>query len=219
VAVERVFDLIYAFAFFLAVLPIMAGADWAGRSLWLMLIAMAGGFTALIVLSAWRAAIMLKMDELAQRFSIFKPLLAPLNSFLVGLSAARSFRRSAPAFLWLGAGWICWILEYWIVLEGFQLGSGMGMGLLALVGGMAGVSVPAAPGSLGVYEGAVTGFLTLGGLALAVATAYAIALHLLNILLLSLLGIVGLGVEGVTLTNVWQNAQQNPVTPSISTGD
>lgn len=219
VAVERVFDLIFAFAFFIAVLPIMAGADWAGRSLWLMIIAAAGGFSALVLLSMFRATLMRWVELFAQRFPVMRPLVSPIDSFLTGLSAARSLSRAIPAFLWLGAGWLCWVLEYWLVLDAFQPGSGIGMGLLALVGGMAGVSVPAAPGSLGVYEGAVSGFLALGGVTFAAATAFAIALHLFNILMLSLLGIAGLGVEGVTLTSVVQNTQRDPIAQPAPPGE
>jgi glycosyltransferase 2 family protein len=211
VAVERVYDLIYAFAFFIAVLPIMSGAEWAGRSLALMLVAALGGFALLAVLSAARIPIVRWADGWANRLPILRRGIAPLDSFLLGLASARTLSRGVPGFLWLGAGWICWMLEYWVVLESFLPGSGMGMGLLALVGGMAGVSVPAAPGSLGVYEGAVSGFLMLGGLALASATAFAIALHIFNIILLSVLGILGLGVEGVSLGSVWQNAQQTTI--------
>jgi glycosyltransferase 2 family protein len=219
VAVERVLDLVFAFAFLIAILPWIAGADWAGRSLALMLVAAVGGFAFLLVLSSLRTAIMRWMTAFSQKVPTIKPLLSPLDSFLTGLTAARSLRRSVPAILWLSAGWIFWILEYWIVLEGFHPGGGFGLGFLALVGGMAGVSIPSAPGSLGVYEGAVSGFLSLGGIALATATAFAIALHVFNILLLSILGILGLTVEGESLTTVLQNTNHSESPQSISPDD
>jgi glycosyltransferase 2 family protein len=207
VAVERVFDLIYAFAFFISVLPLIAGADWANRSLWLTLLAAAGGFLTLLALSCLRLLILRWAYAISERIPFLRPLVSPFDSFLTGLAAARALGRSVPAFLWLGLGWIFWGLEYWVVLEGFHPGSGFWMGVIGLVGGMAGVSVPAAPGSLGVYEGAVSGFLSLGGVPLARATAFAIALHIFNIILLSLLGAAGLATEGVSLTTVWRNAQ------------
>jgi glycosyltransferase 2 family protein len=207
VAVERVFDLIFAFAFFVAILPMIAGASWASRSLGFTLAAAIGGFLFFLLLGSMRASIMRWAEAFIQRVPMLRPLLSPLESFLVGLAAARALRRSLPAFLWMGLGWTCWILEYWAVLEGFQPGSGIWKAMLALVGGMAAVSVPAAPGSLGVYEGAVSAFLSIGGIALASATAFAIALHVLNIILLSVLGAVGLAVEGVTLTSIWRHVQ------------
>jgi glycosyltransferase 2 family protein len=214
VAVERVFDMLFAFAFFVAVLPIIAGANWAANSIGLVLAAAVGGFFVFLALGYSRPTILRWADAAAAKAPFLRPLINPLDSFLSGLAAARSLRRSLPAFLWLGLAWIFWWLEYWVVLEGFLPGRGPWMGLLALVGGMAGVSVPAAPGSLGVYEGAVSGFLILGGIPSSEAAAFAIALHLFNIFMLCILGAIGFLVEGVTLTSVVRQTQQAPAPDS-----
>jgi uncharacterized membrane protein YbhN (UPF0104 family) len=73
-----------------------------------------------------------------------------------------------------------------------------------------GVALPSAPSSLGVFEGSVTVVLTMGGLAQGTAIAYAIAIHLLNIVFLSSLGALGLIVEGQSLGSILAAAKSAP---------
>jgi uncharacterized membrane protein YbhN (UPF0104 family) len=95
-----------------------------------------------------------------------------------------------------------WAAEYWIVLRGFFPAAPVYWGLLSLVGGLIGVALPSAPSSLGVFEGFVTVVLTMGGLSRDSALAYAIAIHLLNIVALSALGALGLVLEGQSLGSI-----------------
>ncbi len=130
--------------------------------------------------------------------------------FLDGLAEVRNLRRSVPAFLLIVVTMILWAAEYWVVLRGFFPDASVLWGLLSLVGGLIGVALPSAPSSLGVFEGSVTVVLTMGGLAQGAAIAYAIAIHLLNIVFLSSLGVLGLIVEGQSLGSILAAAKSAP---------
>jgi uncharacterized membrane protein YbhN (UPF0104 family) len=62
--------------------------------------------------------------------------------------------------------------------------------------------MPSAPNSLGVFESAVAFVLGRSGLMQETAVAYAIALHMLNIVSLSALGALGLIVEHQSLASI-----------------
>jgi uncharacterized membrane protein YbhN (UPF0104 family) len=81
------------------------------------------------------------------------------------------------------------------------------------------VAFPAVPGNIGPYEGSI--IIALGALgytqtdtAMATATAFAFTVHFLNLSMNSLLGIIGLFYEGVSLGQLSQGVRQMQDTAS-----
>jgi uncharacterized protein (TIRG00374 family) len=202
VALERMFDLAFTCVLVLCLFPLIAGMEFSGRILIVAFGLAAVFFAGLVFLAAYRARILGIVGSLAARFPLLRPLLDVAGHFLDGLAEVRNLRRSAPAFLLIVVTMILWAAEYWVVLRGFFPDASVFWGLLSLVGGLIGVALPSAPSSLGVFEGSVTVVLTMGGLAQGTAIAYAIAIHLLNIVFLSGLGALGLIVEGQSLGSI-----------------
>jgi uncharacterized protein (TIRG00374 family) len=202
VALERMFDLAFTCVLMLTVFPMIAGIAWGSRALWTALAMAAVFFFALFLLGTARGWILRTASVAAEKWPRIRPLLDPLDHFLNGLAQVRNLRRSLPAFFWIIITMLIWAAEYWVVLRGFFSDASIYWGLLSLVGGLISVALPATPSSLGVFEGSVTVVLTMGGLARDTALAYAIAIHLLNIVLLSILGALGLMVEGRTLGSI-----------------
>jgi uncharacterized protein (TIRG00374 family) len=214
VALERMFDLAFTCVLVLSVFPFFAGAEWSGRVLLSVFGLTLMFFLALLVLGSCRLRIMNAAAGIVVRIPFLRPLLDPLDHFLNGLTEVRDLRRSVPAFLWIVVTILLWVGVYWIVLRGFFPEASVYWGLLALIGGLIGVAMPSGPSSLGVFEGSVTVVLTMGGLSRDAAFAYAIAIHLYNIVVLSLLGALGLMVERRSLGSILAAARPagNPST-------
>jgi uncharacterized membrane protein YbhN (UPF0104 family) len=207
VALERVFDLVFTFILILTVFPLIAAGDWSNRMLLLTLGLAIVGFLGLLALGSLSGRILQAAEKAADRFPAVKPVLGPLGHFLTGLRQVRNWRSSLPAFVCIGAAILLWAVEYWVVLTGFFPGATPLWGLLSLVGGLIGVALPSSPSSLGVFEGAVTAVLTMAGMPVDTAVAYAIAIHVLNIILLNLLGGFSLWMERQSLGSILSAAQ------------
>jgi uncharacterized protein (TIRG00374 family) len=202
VALERVFDLIFTALFILLIFPALLGKV-GNRWILISSIGLAvAGFVALLVLGSLHARILQAAGGAAEKMPFLRAVLGPLENFLDGLRRMRELRYSLPAFLLIGATMMLWAGEYWIVLRGFFPSASAYLGLLALVGGLLGVALPSSPSSLGVFEVAVTLVLTAGGLSRETAVAYALSIHMMNILSLNLLGLLGLLAERQSLGSI-----------------
>jgi glycosyltransferase 2 family protein len=212
VALERVFDLILSALCILLVFPVLSGKvgnDW-------ILISSFGlaavGFIALLLLGAWSARIMQAAEWVAEKIHFLRPTLKPLENFLDGLHLIRDLRYSLPGFLLIGAAMLLWAADYWVVLRGFVPSAGVSWALLALVGGLIGVALPSSPAALGIFEVSLTLVLTAGGMDRNIAVAYALSLHMLNTLTVTVLGLLGLLAERQSLGSILSVAQgsENP---------
>lgn len=146
-------------------------------------------------------------EALAGKVAFLRPALNPLRHFLDGLRLMRDLRYSLPAFLLIGVTMLLWTADYWVVMRGFVPSAPVSWGLLALVGGLIGVALPSSPAALGIFEVSLTVVLTAGGMARDVAVAYALSLHLLNTLTVSLLGLLGLLAERQSFGSILSAAQ------------
>jgi uncharacterized protein (TIRG00374 family) len=209
VALERMFDLAFTAVLVLSLFPLIAGMEFGEQVLLTALGLALVFFLGLFFLGSARVWILGIAARFVGRFPILEPGLNLLDTFLTGLAEVRNLRRSVPAFLLIVLTMILWAAEYWVVLRGFFPDASVLWGLLSLVGGLIGVALPSAPSSLGVFEGSVTVVLTMGGLAQGTAIAYAIAIHLLNIVCLSILGVLGLVVEGQSLGSILAAARSD----------
>jgi hypothetical protein len=202
VILERMFDLLFTCILVLAVLPSIPGMETGGRVLWIAFGLAFMFYVALLLLSTARAWIVKIAAKAATKTRLLRPFVVPLDHFLSGLAEVRNLRRSVPAAFWIAVTIILWTVEYWIVLRGFFPDASAYSGLLSWVGGSIGEAMPSAPNSLGVFESAVAFVLGRSGLMQETAVAYAIALHMLNIVSLSALGALGLIVEHQSLASI-----------------
>lgn len=217
VVLERVFDLIFTFVLVLSVFPMIAGGEWSSQvQTYTFGIALAG-FVGLLLTGMASRRISQLAHKVADRIRFLRPLLGPLEHFLEGLRQMRDLRRSLPGFLFIGLGMIIWAAEYWVVLVGFFPGASLYWGLLSLIGGLIGVMLPSSPSSLGVFEAAVVLVLTMSGMMRDTAVAFAIAIHMFNIICLISLGLLGLLIERQSLGSILSAAQSSPPRPEEKT--
>jgi uncharacterized membrane protein YbhN (UPF0104 family) len=202
-----VFDLIFTFVLVLSVFPMITGGEWSNRVLTYTFGIALAGFGVLLLTGLASRRISELARKAADRIHLLRPLLGPLDHFLEGLRQMRDLRRSLPGFFFIGLGMILWGAEYWIVLVGFFPGASLYWGLLSLIGGLIGVMLPSSPSSLGVFEAAVVLVMTMAGMARDPVVAFAIAIHMFNIIVLSSLGLLGLLFERQSLSSILSAAQ------------
>jgi uncharacterized membrane protein YbhN (UPF0104 family) len=122
-----------------------------------------------------------------------------LEIILTGLEGVRSPRHAIPLLAWSVMVWLIAVLPCWALFQGMELELPpiAAWTVLAFVG--LGVSVPSAPGYIGVWHAAATLALGIFGVPQSVALGYAIVFHATQFVPVTLLGWLFLLREHVTL--------------------
>ena len=119
-------------------------------------------------------------------------------------------KSALSAILWSGGVWTSLVLSSYFIYPAFGVDVGLLAGCLLTTALAISVSIPQAPGFLGVFQLAVTLVLVkIFGVDEAVAKAAAIVLWTVQLLLMSGLGFVSLAIEGVALSEV-RGAKSTP---------
>ncbi|MGJ3237698.1 MAG: lysylphosphatidylglycerol synthase transmembrane domain-containing protein [Anaerolineae bacterium] len=151
--------------------------------------------------------------------SLAQVVIALSDNILVGLGSLRS---PLDLFGSVATSYITWAIEavvYWMVMEAFALDLGYGMALLVVgVVNLAGL-IPASPGQVGVYEFFTSAILTAVGIAQNTALAYAIVVHIVIWLPITVVGFVfllqyGLGWSAISRANELEERAVSPASDS-----
>jgi uncharacterized protein (TIRG00374 family) len=195
--VDRLFDALVVLLLLLAVVALPSfpqGTLVIGKSVeyWLRLattvalLALAG-----VALIAFFPRRMLALwDAVAGRFT---PRLAArgrtlLEGFASGLAVVRDPRRFVVVFCWAVVGWVVNGLSFWIGLQAVGTGSSLEaafflQSMLAIA-----VSVPSAPGFMGVFEAVTKASLTVYGVPETLSVSFALGYHVLSFLPITVIG-------------------------------
>lgn len=141
-------------------------------------------------------------------------VLALSDSIIDGLGSLRSPLHLAGAIVTSYTTWAIEAVVYWMVMWAFGLDLGYPVALL-VVGtvNLAGL-IPASPGQVGVYEFFVSAVMVAVGIAQDTALAYAIVVHIVIWLPVTLVGFgflvrYGLGWDAIRNANQLQEAQSS----------
>ncbi len=192
IVIERAYDLVLAAGLLLTTLPFVIGADWGRPVAVITLAVILAGLVSLHLMARFRGRLRAWLERLAERIGLLNRLLPRMDHFFDGLSALTDVRRFLLSFGLLALSWFLGIVVYYLMLLAFApqaefLWSAFSQGVLAL-----GVALPSAPASLGVFEAAMVGALTLVGLSSATALAYGVTMHLVHFFFTNLFGIYAL---------------------------
>jgi uncharacterized protein (TIRG00374 family) len=200
VVVERVFDGLVMLTFILVSLVVLDVSSPEVRRVAmfaapLFLIALAVFF----VLAA-RPNLLRQLRTRVDRFlpeKVRKPLSGMVEDVLSGLEGLRSPADLAGAVICSFLSWGVEAFVYWLVSFAFQLNIGYPAMLLVVgVVNLAGL-IPASPGQIGVFEFFVRTVLMAVGVAEAQATAYALVVHVVIWLPVTLVGFYFLARQGL----------------------
>ena len=145
-------------------------------------------------------------------------VLGVLQRFALGLEGIRAPAHLVPIFGWSIALWVLYALAIWSALAAARLSLPLtaAWATVAFVG--LGISLPSAPGFVGVFQAAVVLALALFGVPRAEALSFSILLHASQFIPITLLGWILLLREQVGLLQLSREAipQTRVATPSPS---
>ena len=198
--VERVLDSIFivgllgVLMFFVPVPPVV---EWAA-------LVMLGIDIAAVSMIVGIAVAPERLERLVDRLTARWPTVhararRALTTFVDGLDGIRTARHLLPLFIWTGVVWLIPATMAWTALKACDLHLPWiaGWTILAFIG--LGVSIPSAPGYIGVFHVAAKFATEIFGVSDAEALGYAIIFHAMNFVPVTLVGWVFLMREHMSL--------------------
>ncbi|MBK8026500.1 MAG: flippase-like domain-containing protein [Chloroflexi bacterium] len=212
VVVERLLDVLAVLVILGLALGFAPLPDVLRASALLMLPLTVVGFAALVILSSRREQVLAQIERLAGRLKVAQRVnVAALAGHVFdGLAPLTQSKDMVMALVWTTISWVFSVASGYVLMVAFfpQVGS-IAATLLFTASASFAVAVPAVPGNLGTYEASVwVGLAAMGyGEPLATATAFAVTIHGLNLLINAILGGIGLYAERLSLGELSQGVQ------------
>jgi uncharacterized protein (TIRG00374 family) len=208
IVIERAFDLIFAATFLLTTLPLVLNADSTRPASMITLGLMLLLLAALYLMARYSDKVHAIALKIGGRWALFNRLVIPqVDSLLDGLSALTNLRLFLSSVFWIAMTWAFWLGTYYVMLLPIAPGAPFWWAMFADSILALGVAIPSAPAGLGVYEAAMVFALTTLGISKADALAYALILHLMNLVLTGIFGFWGLMRERQSLSTIFSTIQ------------
>ena len=205
IIIERVVDLAFSAASLLAALPFVVGAQGSERIGYIV-----GGIVVLGLVMMYALARNNNWAlDLFHKLSVRWPSLQKfgggfLESFFQGLGALTDGWLFLRFLFWMTLDWIIALVAYYLIILAFFPIAQPVWTLFVLGAAAFGGAIPALPGGVGTFEGAVSAALVLFTGDQSTALAAALTMRLYNYLNSGILGGIGLMREGQTLSGVYQ---------------
>jgi hypothetical protein len=216
IVIERLLDLLALIAMIglmLLLLDVPSEVTSAGAVVSMMALLASLALAALALKPAWALTV---LHWILQRFPLLErfDLQARLHHFIEGVQPMGQPRIAVGALLWTVVSWAFSLAAGYITLfmlfDSPTLAATVSLIVLATLS----VALPAVPGNLGPFEGAVVGGLWIGGMVAsasppenAPAVALGVVLHALTLAIYITLGLVGLVVEHASVRQITYGAK------------
>ena len=211
IVIERSLDLAMAVGLLFITLPFVVGASWArqaaiGVGVFILLL-----FLGLYLLAQYRDWALQVFNKLGARWSfLLKVGGSAIPSFLNGLAVLTDTRRFIGAVGWMILNWGVTIAQFYVVMAAFfpdpePLWAAFSVAVAAI-----GIAVPSSPGAVGVLELSIVGSLALFGLDPAISLAFALSLHIIQYLVIGVLGTYAFVKDGVSLMELYRRVRLMP---------
>lgn len=205
IVIERIVDLAFSAAILLAALPFVVGAQGSGQIGYIVGGVVIFGLAAMYVLARnnkWAL-------DLFHKLSVRWPFLQKfggsfLESFFQGLGVLTDGWLFLRFLFWMTLDWAIALVAYYLIILAFFPQAQPVWTLFVLGAAAFGGAIPALPGGVGTFEGAVSAALVLFTGDQSTALAAALTMRLYNYLNSGILGGIGLMREGQTLSGVYQ---------------
>jgi uncharacterized protein (TIRG00374 family) len=243
VVAERVLDALCAAAGFFIVLPFAPLPDWMVRSGQIVgaaaLIAVVA-FVILVQRRAWtlhlldrflrmvrwpdcetmtrfwgRVAERTRLQFLANLPWADRSRLGEMAGSLIdGFSGITTLRQGPSLLLWSVAIWVAISAFYWVILLAFDPGQPPVAGLAVASITALGMTVPASPGYIGVFELLTRETMVLFGMTRGTALSYALVAHAIVYIVYSILGLVGMVQQNLSYSQIQERISAEAQTSS-----
>lgn len=209
VVVERAYDMAIAASLLLMVLPLAFKMDWARPVAILLLVLIAAGLISLFLAARYREKLEKVLIRWGESSSLIRRFVLPsLHSILDGFSVLTRFEFFIVSFGALLTSWGLALVRDWIILRSLVPGAPFWWAVLGISVANLGGALPSMAASLGTFEGAATGALVLAGATAEVGLVYALVVHVTHLIFTSIIGAVGLSLEGENLASLIANLRR-----------
>lgn len=201
--VERIIDLALAASLVIITFSLAFKANWMKPVVYSTLGMVIVGLFSLYIMVRFRVSLHMLIERFSKNVPFIQRSLSIFDSLMDGLSALTSPRSFMVVLIWMICSWFFNITVFWAVLKVFVPASPF-LWATFVVGVTAfGGAIPSAPATLGVLEGAIVFALVLLGVASGTALAYAVVLHLLVIIMVTLIGFYGFSSESESIEELY----------------
>ena len=205
IIIERVTDLAFSAAIFVAAVPFVVGANGAGQIGFIIGGAVILGLVCMYLLAKNRQWALDVFHQLSKRWPAFGATGGSfLEAFFSGLEVLTDPGLFVRFFLLMTLNWGMAIVQYYLIALAFFPQATWIWGMFVLGAAAFGGAIPSLPGGVGTLEGAMAGALTLLSGDQSTALAVALTSHALNYIYSGVFGMYGLSREGQTITGIYQ---------------
>lgn len=211
IVIERSLDLALAVGLLFITLPFVVGASWAsqaalGVGVFILLL-----FIGLYFLAQYRDRALQLFQNMGTRWPFLMKLGGKaVPNFLNGLAVLTDTGRFLRAIGWMILNWALSIIQFYVVMSAFFANPETIWAAFAVAVAALGIAAPSSPGAVGVFELSIVGSLALFSLDPAIALAYALSLHVIQYLVIGVLGTYAFIKDGVSLLEIYQHARVMP---------
>ena len=209
IIIERVTDLAFSAAIFIAAVPFVVGAAGAEQIGFVVAGAVVVGLVVMYLLARNRQWALDVFHRLSHRWPVLQNTGGSfLEAFFTGLEVLTDPGLFARFFLLMTLNWGMAIIQYFVLVRAFFPQATLIWGMFLLGAAAFGGAIPSLPGGVGTLEGAMAGALTLLSGDQSTALAVALVSHALNYLYSGVFGLYGLSREGQTISGIYQQLKK-----------
>jgi uncharacterized protein (TIRG00374 family) len=204
IIVERSYDLVIASSLLLSTLPLVLTMDWARPLALTILGIVILGLSAVVIMAHFRNPVMQWLERRPIHWKFFRSWFIPkYGSVLDGFSVL-----NRPSFLVISLSlmllsWGLALVQDFVLLRNVVPEAPFWWVGFALGAAAIGAGLPSVAAALGVFEAAIVGTLSLVGVAAGKALAFALVAHAMQFTLSTLMGVIGLTLEGENLVSLY----------------
>jgi hypothetical protein len=205
VVIERVVDLVFSAGLLLVGLPFVTESQGSERIGYIIGGVMIVGLVMMYVLARNRQWALDVFHKLSVRWTVLQRFGGSfLESFLNGLAVLTDGWLFLRFLFWMTLNWFVALVAYYLITLSFFPQAEFNWMYFVLGATAFGGAIPALPGAIGTFEGAISAALTLFTKDQSTSLAVALTARLYNYLNSTVLGGIGLSREGETLAGVYR---------------
>lgn len=206
IVIERTVDLAFSAAFLLASLPFVVGANGSERIGYIVGGVVIFGLIMMYVLARNNQWALDLFHQLSHRWPVIQKYGGNfLESFFAGLGVLTDGWLFLRFLFWMTLNWAVALVSYYLIMLSFFPQTQPTWTLFILGAAAFGGAIPALPGSVGTFEGAVSAALTLFTGDQSTSLAVALTARLYNYLNSFVIGGIGLVREGQSLPAIYRD--------------
>jgi hypothetical protein len=220
VVIEKILDFLIYLSLFVVLLVLIPLPEWLNQPV-VSIVFIVFCMTVALVIILFRRDWILKLVSWMEQFtplSLRHYTIRPLRSGLASLDILKNRNSMLRVGAWSGIIWVTALSNNYLTLRAVGIELPLEASLFLLIALLAGVSVPAAPGSIGVFE--LICVLTLGtyGVSPSQALSYGLVLHILVVMPVLILGLISMWSLGLSREKITQVSAGPDAMPAITAG-